>query len=350
MRYSIQFETIPVEGYEEVFHIRCDEVKLEAIIAIHQTLTGPALGGVRALQYDSFEEGLQDVLRLSQGMTYKAVLSRTGTGGGKSAILLDPSTPRVTEGMLRAFGQAVHELGGRYICAEDLGTTVDDIHIIAQETPYVCGVGAISGDPSWFTAHGVYLCLKSTAEYVWGNSSLEDRVCVLQGLGAVGMKLLFSLFWEGAKIYVHDVRPDVLEYARVHCDAEVLTDEQVWRQPCDLFVPCARGAVVNEHTIATLHCQAIVGAANNQLADVALGKTLMERGILYAPDYLANAGGLLNVVEGISGSYSARTTLKKVRQLPNILRDIYAQSAQQQESPAIVANNIVEDILARYRS
>ncbi|WP_348663177.1 Glu/Leu/Phe/Val dehydrogenase family protein [Chlamydia vaughanii] len=348
MKYPLVFKDINIEDYERVVEVTCESVQLHAIIALHQTLVGPALGGVRSFAYNSFDEALKDALRLSKGMTYKALLSEVGTGGGKSVIILPKGTSRPTEDMLRAFGQAVDSLGGKYIAAEDLGTTVDDINIINQETPWVCGIADLSGDPSVYTAHGVFLCIKETAEQLWGEPSLKGKKIAIQGLGAVGKKLLHSLFFEGADLYVSDTNQAVINEIEKFYGVTVVAKEAFPTLECDIFVPCAFGGVINRSNVYNLHCQAIVGAANNQLEDPSLGAALHEQGILYAPDYLANAGGLLNVVVAIGQAYCPKTALQKVSRLPVILRDIYEQSANLDKDTVALSDGIVEEKLAAY--
>ncbi|MEF9519720.1 Glu/Leu/Phe/Val dehydrogenase [Chlamydia crocodili] len=348
MKYPLVFKDINIEDYERVIEVTCESVQLHALIAIHQTLVGPALGGVRAFAYGSFDDALTDVLRLSRGMTYKAILSETGTGGGKSVIILPSGMTRPTEDMLRAFGQAVDSLGGQYIAAEDMGVSVSDINIINQETPWVCGIESISGDPSIYTAHGVFLCIKETAEQLWGNSSLKGRKIGIQGLGAVGRKLLHSLFFEGAELYVSDTNQEILDEVTKFYSVTVVAKDAFPTLECDIFVPCAFGGVINRDNVYNLRCRAIVGAANNQLENASLGAVLHAQGILYAPDYLANAGGLLNVALAVGRPYCPKTVLQKVCKLPVVLREIYEQSEDSDRDTVILSDSIVEEKLTTY--
>lgn len=347
MRYSIVFQDLNVADYERVIKVTCEEAQLQAIIALHQTKTGPALGGVRAFSYSSFDAALRDVLRLSKGMTYKATLSETGTGGGKSVIILPSGIQTPTEEMLRAFALAVDSLQGKYIAAEDVGVSVRSISIMKEETPYVCGLGYISGDPSIYTAHGTFLCIKETAQQLWGSASLKGKRIVLQGLGSVGNKLARSLFFAGAELYVCESREDVLQEAVRAYSAEPLSLEDCMRMECDFFAPCALGGVITKENVEYLRCRAIVGAANNQLEEQSLGKTLQAKGILYAPDYLVNAGGLLNVVEEIGQAYSAKEVLKRVEKLPMILKDLYQRSLETGKDTVSLSDTIVEERLAK---
>lgn len=349
MRYSIVFQDMNIADYERVIKVTCEEVQLHAIIALHQTKTGPALGGVRAFAYSSFDEALQDVLRLSKGMTYKSTLSETGTGGGKSVIILPVGMQTPTEGMLRAFAQAVDSLQGQYIAAEDVGVSVKSISIMKEETPYVCGLGSISGDPSIYTAHGTFLCMKETAHHLWGSASLKGKRVVLQGLGSVGNKLARALFFAGAELYVCESRDDVLQEAVRAYSAQPLSLEDCMHIECEFFSPCALGGVITQDNIDHLKCCAIVGAANNQLEKQSLGKQLQTKGILYAPDYLVNAGGLLNVVEEIGQAYSSKEVLRKVERLPMILKDLYQKSLETGKDTVSLSDTIVEERLAAFK-
>lgn len=345
MKYSLQIEDLHIEGYEQVLKVTCESVQLVAVIAIHQTKVGPALGGIRAFPYLQFEDGLQDALRLSKAMTYKALLSSTETGGGKSVIFLPKGMTSPTEGMLRAFGQAVNSLQGKYVAAEDVGVSVQDVMIIREETPYVCGLVTVSGDPSIYTAHGVFLCIQETADYLCKTDIRGKRVAV-QGLGAVGRKLVHELFFAGAELIVYDTRKDLLDEVVTLYGAQV--DENIISADCDILCPCALGGIINSMSIDQLRCRAIVGATNNQLENPAIGRELVARGILYAPDYLANAGGLLNVAGSVGRAYSPKEVLSKVEGLPKILRKLYEQGAKENRDTGTLADAIVEERLAVY--
>ncbi|BAE80938.1 glutamate/leucine dehydrogenase [Chlamydia felis Fe/C-56] len=348
MKYPLVFKDVNIKDYERVIEVTCESIQLHALIAIHQTLVGPALGGVRAFAYASFDDALTDVLRLSRGMTYKAILSDTGTGGGKSVIILPKGMTRPTEDMLRAFGQAVDSLGGQYIAAEDMGVSVNDINTIYQETQWVCGIESVSGDPSIYTAHGVFLCIKETAEQLWGDSSLKGRKIGIQGLGSVGRKLLLSLFFEGADLFVCDTNQAILDEVTKFYGVTVVAKDAFPTLECDIFVPCAFGGVINKSNVYNLRCRAIVGAANNQLENASLGAVLQAQGILYAPDYLANAGGLLNVALAVGKTYCPKTVLQKVSKLPEILREIYEKSETSTQDTVTLSDRMVEEKLAAY--
>ncbi|WP_201456337.1 Glu/Leu/Phe/Val dehydrogenase [Chlamydia sp. 17-3921] len=350
MKYPLVFKDIKLANYERVIEITCDDVGLHAIIAIHQTIVGPALGGTRASVYGSFDEALTDALRLSKGMSYKSIICGAGTGGGKSVILLPPHAPRLSEDMLRAFGQAVDSLKGKYICAEDLGVSVRDIAIVAEETPYVCGLDSISGNPSIYTAHGVFLCMQETAQKLWGSPSLRYKKVAIQGIGSVGKLLLHSLFFAGAEIYVSDIEEAAVNYAEKLYGAIPISESDFVSFECDILSPCARGNVIRKDNIANLRCKAIVGAANNILEDASIGASLHERGIVYAPDYLINAGGLLNVVTALEESYNPKKVLSRVEKLPCTLRELYDQSDISNSDTVTLSDLFVEERLAALSS
>lgn len=350
MKYSLVFKDLEVADYERVLEVTCEEVGLHAIIALHQTVVGPALGGTRASVYNSFDDALTDALRLSRGMTYKSIICGAGTGGGKSVIILPASAPVLTDDMLRAFGRAVESLKGKYICAEDLGVSVREIAIIAEETSYVCGVDSISGNPSIYTAHGVFLCMQETARKLWGSSSLRQKKIAIQGVGSVGRLLLHSLFFAGAELYVSDIVEASVDFAVKLYGATPLSGEELFALDCDILSPCARGNVIRRDNVGSLHCKAIVGAANNILEDASIGAVLHERGIVYAPDYLANAGGLINVVSAVGSDYDPKAVLSRVEQLPKTLRELYSRCETLNKDTAELADLLVEERLAAHLS
>lgn len=345
MNYTIEFRDIDIPDYERVIEVTCEEAQLHAFIAIHQTIVGNALGGVRAFAYTRSEDALTDALRLAKGMTYKAILSGIETGGGKSVIILPPGFSSPTEPMLRAFGQAVHALQGKYIAAEDLGVGLDSIAMIREETPYVCGIDSVSGDPSIFTAHGVFLCIQEAARLLWGAHSLKGRTVAIQGLGAVGGKLAKALFFAGADLLVSDPRDDLVEAACRLYAAQAVPVEGILSSSCDILAPCAFGGVIHSGNIQQLRCKAIVGAANNQLECPALGRDLLEQGIFYAPDYLANAGGLINVASAVFGQYDPKQVLSRVERLPLILKEVYEKGQMTGEDMVSVSDHLVEERL-----
>lgn len=348
MKFSLIFNELKVPQYERVVEVKEDRVGLHAIIAIHNTSLGPALGGIRAYPYPSFEAALTDVLRLSKGMTYKSAVAQTGTGGGKSVIITKPGIAK-TEAQLLAFGEAVNYFQGNYICAEDVGVSVDDLSIIRQATRFAVGLAhpSSSGDPSPFTAWGGFLGIQAVCQFLYGNRSPKGRKIAIQGLGSVGMKLASYLFWEGAELIVSDIDEEKSLKAAKEFDAQVVPVEDILRTPCDILSPCALGGILNAHTIPHLKCRAVAGVANNQLFSDEDGEALCARGILCAPDYTINAGGLINVCTEIDErAYSPFVSRSRLDTIFEALLKIFEISQQEQRSPYHVANEIAEKNLA----
>lgn len=292
------FETMYAEGHEQVIYFSDPSCNLKVIIAIHNTVLGPALGGTRMWPYASEEEALRDVLRLSKGMTYKAAVSGLNLGGGKAVIIGDPKVDK-SEALFRAYGRFVESLNGRYITAEDVNIGVEDIEHVFTETNYVSGVARIhggSGNPSPFTALGVKKGMEAACMKTFGNIDLKGKVVAIQGAGSVGCHLGKYLHESGAKLFVCDINEDHLKrFKEVVPNSEIVSVDEIYDVDCDIYAPCALGATVNDDTIDRLKCKIVAGAANNQLAEQRHGDILKEKGILYAPDYLINAGGLMNV-------------------------------------------------------
>ena len=276
---------------------------LRAIVAIHSTALGPAAGGCRMWPYPSSDEALTDALRLSRGMSYKNAMAELGLGGGKAVILGDARTAK-TPGLLQAFGRLVESLGGRYITAEDVGTTTGDMQQVAAATGFVSGLargtGEVGGDPGPQTALGVFFGIQAAVRFQLGRS-LEGLTVAVQGLGGVGHPLCRLLAADGARLKVADARRERAEQVREELGATVVGTETIFDEDADVFAPCALGAVLHEHTIARLRARVVAGAANNQLAAAADGDALLKAGILYAPDYVINAGGIINVAHEYRG-------------------------------------------------
>jgi|GEM_PF-67240 len=293
---SLQMEKIFVDGYEQVIKVTDVKAGLKAFICIHNTSLGPALGGTRIFPYASEKEALEDALRLSRGMTYKSAISGVGFGGGKSVIIADPKTQKTTD-LLMAFGAAVDRLNGLYICAEDVGCTTEDVKIIRKATKYVVGLPhqKSSGDPGPFTAWGTFRGIQSAAKKLFGSDSLEGKKVAVQGLGNVGKYLVEYLFWAGADLIVSDIDPVALQKCVEKYGAKSVPADQILQTECDILSPCAMGGILNDRTIPQLRCRAVVGSSNNQLLLDSHADVLREKGILYAPDFVVNAGGLLNV-------------------------------------------------------
>ncbi|RME73854.1 MAG: Glu/Leu/Phe/Val dehydrogenase [Planctomycetota bacterium] len=291
------FEQMMRRSHEQVVYCNEESAGLRAIIAIHDTTLGPALGGVRMYPYATEEDALLDVLRLSKGMTYKASVAGLNLGGGKAVIIADPRKDK-NEVLLRAFGRFVETLGGRYITAEDVGTNVADMEYVLAETSHVVGISVTqggSGDPSPVTAYGVWKGIQATAHAKFGRDDLEGLRIAIQGLGKVGYHLARHLVQSGAQVTACDIDAARAKAVGEELGIEIVAPETIFDVPCDIFSPCAMGGVINDETLERLQCAAIAGAANNQIAEERHGRLLEEKGILYAPDFVINAGGLINV-------------------------------------------------------
>ncbi|MDH5366115.1 MAG: leucine dehydrogenase [Cyclobacteriaceae bacterium] len=294
-------------GHEQVVFCYDEPTGLKAIIGIHNTVLGPALGGTRMWNYTSESEALTDALRLSRGMTYKAAITGLNIGGGKAVIIGDASKMK-TEAFMRRFGRFVESLGGRYITAEDVNMKTKDMEYISMETKHVTGLPESmggGGDPSPVTAYGTYLGMKASAKKVYGNDSLSGKKVAVQGVGQVGMHLVERLSKEGAEVYITDISEEKLSKVASQHGAKVVGQEEIYDLDVDIYAPCALGATLNDDTIGRLKCQIVAGAANNQLEDENRhGSMLMDKGIVYAPDFLINAGGLINVYAEHLGGYN----------------------------------------------
>ncbi len=291
------FETLDIFGHEEVIFCHNRDAGLKAIIAIHNTTLGPALGGLRMWPYASEAEALEDVLRLSRGMTYKAAVAGLNLGGGKSVIIGDPATDK-TEALLRAFGRFIDSLNGRYITAEDVGIDVNDMEYVFQETENAVGVHQVhggSGDPSPFTAAGTLEGIRASLEHRYGNQALEKYSYAVQGVGHVGSELARLLRNTGAKVFVSDINEKGVARCVEEFGCEAVAVDEIYDVEADVFCPSALGGIINQETIPRLKFKIVCGSANNQLADNECGNELERRGISYAPDYAVNAGGLMNV-------------------------------------------------------
>ncbi len=332
--FSLELERLPIKGYEEVIKVSEKKSGLTAIIAIHATTLGPALGGVRIQPYGSFNDALEDVLRLSKGMTYKASLAEVGYGGGKSVIIADPKKDKTPE-LFLAFGSAVDRLGGSYICAEDVGCTVEDCKMIRRATKYVVGLphANSSGDPAPFTAWGVFRGIQSVSKKLFGRDCLEGKTVAVQGIGSVGSHLLSYLFWAGADLVISDIDMAKAQKIALRYGARVLPPEEILQAECDILSPCALGGVLNDQTIPRLRCKGIAGAANNQLLRDHHAMILKERGILYAPDFVINAGGLLNVAAELEAlGYEPGFSRTKTHRIYDSLLAIYEIAEKNKDS------------------
>lgn len=320
------FENIQKCGnHEQVIFCHDKDTGLKGIIAIHDTTLGPALGGTRMWNYATEEEALIDVLRLSEGMTYKASAAGLNLGGGKAVIIGDPKKDK-SEGLFRAFGMYINALNGRYITAEDVGTTVHDMENVYMETPWVTGIPkglGGSGDPSPYTAHGVLMAIKAACKEKLGSDNLKGIRVAVQGLGNVGSNLVKYLAEEGAAVTIADIDQEKVKVVAEQFGCTIADPYTIHQTECDVFAPCALGAIINDQSIPELNCKVVAGGANNMLAETRHGDALREVGILYAPDFVANAGGLMNVFAELEG-YSVERALERTTSVYDNMMKVFA--------------------------
>lgn len=343
------FEHMQQMGHEQLVFCHDPHSGLNAIIAIHNTTLGPALGGTRLWNYDSHEDAVIDALRLSRGMTYKAAISGLNLGGGKAVIVGD--APKIkSEGLWRRYGKFVDSLNGKYITAEDVNTSARDMEYISLETDFVTGVPEYmggSGDPSPFTAYGVFVGMKASAKKVWGNDSLAGKKVLVQGVGHVGQYLVGHLIEDGAKVYISDINETKIQQTlEKFRSVEVVAGNAIFDLEMDIYAPCALGATVNTESIEKMKCPIIAGAANNQLADENVhGPMLVKKGILYAPDFLINAGGLINVSAELDG-YNRDRVMKNVEKIYDRTLEIFDLSDREKIHTQSAAMQLAEKRLA----
>jgi len=344
MQQSI-FDQMQEMGHEQVVFCHDPHSGLNAIIAIHNTTLGPALGGTRLWNYNTHEEGIIDALRLSRGMTYKAAISGLNLGGGKAVIIGDASKVK-SEALWRRYGKFVNSLNGKYITAEDVNTSAKDMEYISMETKSVTGVPEYmggSGDPSPFTAYGVFIGMKASANKAWGSDSLSGKKVLVQGVGHVGQYLVGHLVGAGAKVYISDINETkIKETVEKYSAVEVVKGADIFNLDMDIYAPCALGASVNAESIAAMKCAIIAGAANNQLAvENEHGPMLVKKGILYAPDFLINAGGLINVGAELDG-YNRERVMGNVEKIYDRTLEIYALAENENIHTQAAAMKIAE--------
>ena len=339
------FEVIGERGHEQVVFCHDPKSGLRAIIGVHNTTLGPALGGCRMWTYASDYDALNDVLRLSRGMTYKAAVAGLNLGGGKAVIIGDPRKDK-SEAMFRAFGRFVEGLGGRYITAEDVGTGLNEMVWIRSETKYVTGIPVElggSGDPSPVTARGTYVGIKACAAVKWGSDSLVGKKVVIQGAGNVAASLAKYLTDEGAKVILTDIYIDKANVVAKATGAEVVAPDKIFGIECDIFAPAALGAIINDETIPQLKCSIVAGPANNQLANEERhAQALKDRGILFAPDYVINAGGLINVAHELEG-YTHTRALKQADGIYDALKKILLLAQEKNITTVEASNHVAEE-------
>jgi leucine dehydrogenase len=345
------FHQMVTMGHERVLFCSNPDTGLQAIIAVHSTVLGPGLGGVRMWPYKSMDEALLDVLRLSRGMTYKAAAAGLNLGGGKAVIVGD-SKKHKDEALLRSFGRYVESLSGLYITAEDVGTSMEDMEFILQETRWVTGVSPVhggGGDPSPVTAFGVLQGIKAAAAWQFGDSSLKGRSVAVQGLGSVGHHLSRYLKDEGAKLFGTDIDAEAVEQARSELGVEIVPPDEIAEVGCDIFAPCALGAILNDRSIPKLRCKVVAGAANNQLEhEERDGRALHESGILYAPDFVINAGGLINVYNELTG-YNRERALHMARGIYANMTRVFEISRDQSIPTYVAADRVAEERIERVK-
>jgi len=347
----MKLERIAQEGYEQIFKCEDPDSGLRAVIAVHNTTLGPALGGLRMWPYASWDDAIFDVLRLSKGMTYKSAVADTGLGGGKSVIIGNPKTEK-TEALFRAMGRFVDSLEGRYITAEDVGTCVEDMVQVRAETKNVTGLPldmGSSGDPSPWTALGCFHGIRACLEEKFGSGDMKGRTMAIQGCGHVGEFLARDLHKEGAELMLADISPERAKALADETGGTVVDPVEILSVECDVFAPCALGAVVNDETLDKLQCKIIAGAANNVLLREEHGLRLKEADILYAPDYVINAGGIINVSIEVEGAYEAERSRKKVENIYVALKRVFEIAKEQNISTNEASNHLAEERLEQGR-
>ncbi|HVQ24788.1 MAG TPA: Glu/Leu/Phe/Val dehydrogenase dimerization domain-containing protein [Planctomycetota bacterium] len=342
----MKITTIDVPGYERVARAEDPASGLLAFIGVHDTTLGPALGGLRMWKYESEQAALTDVLRLSRGMTYKSAVAKTGLGGGKSVIVGDSRKDK-TPALMQAMGRFIDTLGGQYITAEDVGTGIDDLKQVRKATRFVTGLSREdggSGNPSPYTALGCFVGIQAAAVEAWGSDALQGRVVAIQGPGSVGFPLGQHLVKAGAKLIVADVSQENLDRAVQELGAKAVPPQAIYDEPCDIFAPCALGGILNDETIPRLKCRIIGGAANNQLLDENRhAQALKDRDILYAPDYVINAGGIINVsLELEPGGYDETKAVAKIRNIFDALRSIFETAKRRNVTTHAAAQDVAE--------
>lgn len=341
------FELMENYGHEQLIYCNNEESGLKSIIAIHDTTLGPALGGTRMWNYKNVDEAVKDALRLSHGMTYKAAIAGLNFGGGKAVIIGDSATQK-SEMLFRTFGKFVEGLAGRFIAAEDVGTDVHDMEYARMESKYVTGISKSiggSGDPTPVTAYGVYVGIKACAHEKWGSDSLQGRKVAIQGAGQVAGHLAEYLYNEGAEIYITDINEDKISSVLKLIKAHVVKPDEIYKIDAEIFSPCALGSIINEETLQEFKFEIIAGGANNQLEnEEEHGEELMRRGILYAPDYVVNAGGLINVANELEG-YRQDRAMKQAEGIYNIVKQVLKKSASEKIATNKASNLIAEERL-----
>lgn len=333
------------DDHEQIVFCQDKDTGLKAIIGIHNTVLGPALGGTRMWQYNNEWEALNDVLRLSRGMTFKSAITGLNLGGGKAVIIGDAKTQKTPQ-LMRRFGEFVHSLSGRYITAEDVGMETEDMDLVREVTPFVTGISQNkggAGNPSPITAYGVFMGMKAAAKYKFGSDILEDKNVFVQGIGNVGEALVEHLVNEGAKVTISDISQNRLEEVKAKYHVDIYNGNDIYSENMDIYAPCALGATINDETIFKLNASIVAGAANNQLANEEKhGRILQERGIVYAPDFLINAGGIINVYAELE-NYDRQEIMRKTENIYNTTLEILENAKENNLTTHDAAFQIAKD-------
>ena len=340
------FDLVDFDDHEQVVFCSDEKTGLKAIIAVHSTVLGPAAGGCRFWNYANDDEAVKDVLRLSRGMTYKNAMAGLKLGGGKAVIIGDPTSLKSPE-LFTAFGKAVDNVAGRYYTAEDVNITTSDMATVNQVTDYVAGLDGKSGNPAPFTALGTFLGIKAAVKFKLNKNDLTGIKVAVQGLGSVGYDLCQKLHNAGAELVVTDINPTALEKAAEEFNAKIVGLDEIYSQDVDVFSPCALGASINDSTIEQLQASIIAGCANNQLAEARHDQRLKEKSILYVPDYVINAGGIINVsLEIYPEPYCANEATRLVERIYDTLMNVFETAKQQDKPTGIIADEMARAIIA----
>ncbi|MEO7366793.1 MAG: Glu/Leu/Phe/Val dehydrogenase [Gemmatimonadaceae bacterium] len=337
------FDRLAKMGHEEVVVASDPSCGYRGIIAVHSTVLGPALGGTRFWQYESDEAAITDALRLSRGMTYKNAVANLDLGGGKAVIIGDNRTAN-REAIFRAHGRFVESLGGRYITAEDVGTGTADMDFVHLETEHVAGLKEKSGDPSPVTAHGVFRSIQASAKQRWGSDDLHGKTVAIQGCGNVGRNLASELHEAGAKLIVSDIDPERAQRVATETGAQIVEGDAIYGVKADIFAPCALGGIINDTTLPLFKFEVISGGANNQLLEPRHGDKLEEMGMQYAPDYVANAGGVINVFGEVAG-WDSEKSLKKADEIYDTILQVFDIAKKESIPSYVAANRLAEQRL-----
>ena len=346
----MKIQELNLEGWEKIIHASDPVSGLEAIISVHDSTLGPGCGGCRIRPYETFDLALEDVKRLSRGMTFKNALGGIPFGGGKAVIIADPTKDK-SEALFRAYGRAIEALEGKYYTAEDSGVTEDDLEIVRKETAYVAGIASkgIGGNPSPFTARGVWRGMQAAAAHKFGSSDLKGRSVSILGVGAVGMALAELLHREGASLVVADVNEKALEHARSAFDAEVVAPDEAIAADVDIFSPCALGGSINSKSIDRLKAKIVAGAANNQFLTPDMDEALKAKGILYAPDYVINAAGVISVGLEILGEWTPEELSRRIDGIGDTLSEIFRRAEDEDRPTGAIADALALEVIARGR-